>query len=95
MGIFNGVCGGNVVQQATSDFGRVCFDGRECVDGNLHGEQDRRKRDLSKLSMFPFFFLSFFCAAVVFLSLVAVLVKKVEVTQVVRVEGYGGNGISV
>lgn len=40
-----------------------------------------------------FSFFSIFCAAVVFLSLVAVLVKKVEVTQVVRVKGYGGNGI--
>jgi hypothetical protein len=29
LGICNGACGGNVVQQAISDFGRFCFDGRE------------------------------------------------------------------
>ena len=46
----------NVVQQAMSDFGRFCFDGRERVDGNLHDELDRRKRDLSKLSVAPTFF---------------------------------------
>lgn len=35
-------------------------------------------------------FFSIFCAAVVFSSLVAVLVKKVEVTQVVRSRGMAG-----
>ena len=93
MGISNGVCGGNVVQQATSDFGRVCFDGRESVDGNLHGEQDRRKRDLSKPSMLPFFFHFLRCCCL-FESCGGVGEESRGHTGG-QVKGYGGNGISV
>lgn len=69
--------------------GFVLMDGKESMEISM-----TNKTDGNGICQRPLF--SIFCAPVVFSSLVAVLVKKSrEVTQMVRVKGYGGNGILV